>query len=694
MKEGKEAKEEVKEGKEVKEEVKEGKEKKKKKVNVDYSIRSINLKIDPTEEQITLLDDNIQAYTDLHDAGINRYARLPEITKEAMNEESKKMRREFKSEDCDSTFVDLATGSRGAYNYYFTLKKMAEKDILFRDKEIKKIEKDNPNLIKLKSVHFNPAKKFEGICTMCGREGKIPFRSNEKEYGFECICEVCAVDFFKYRAPLKSIKRHIMKNYILCKELAEKKNLSEGLRREINRFGKSVETFKKTVSNKFKIKPGRLKINFDTKTAILRLKDGQKIEAPFSGDHYYKNFPKYGLDSDVLKYKKLVTDFLDGGGYPFLIRKFLSDGKKEYYLSIPTHYPIVKGDNSNIEGCVLVSQRRVLLYINDKAKFIELYNPYLKKRIFGKIQKDVQDKNKELCICDYNRIPKKNHMLLVNLKKKLGFSWIDEYEVTVTKSEDGKKVVVQDDNNLNRRIEIFVVKEIGKDTDTDSNSEGYATLTSIDVNGEVDREEILYIAERKKRFDKKDDGEEKYRRLDLYVSPQITLPKKYSGGNLLKHIRHKNKQTARQIVEEAKKLLNGGVLVMIDYRGMHPEGEGVVPMGALNDQIRNMLRYDSIYRGSIYWKNLKNLICPNCHNTLPDKLEGVNRLIIRDIFLSDTTRWVCEEEICRKKINNPLIAVARHIMNSDIEKLLKPPSKKEVTADEEAVEIERLSQQK
>ena len=624
-----------------------------------FSYRSINLKLDPvklSKENAEKLDEDIEKFRNLHDFGVNRYVRLPDQKTKTLNEEAKKLRKELQVPDYISgTFVDNAIGARGAQSYVNSMKDMAIIDILRRDTEIKKIEKDNPNLIKLKSVWFNPVKNAFGICTMCGRDGKIVCRANEPEYKDEQLCEVCEVDFFVWREPLKTIKRkYILRNYSLCKGIASKYELSQGFLKEIARFEKPIEVFRKTVSNKFKIKEGQLKIDWETRNATVKLSTGEWIEVEFSGDYYYKNFPKYGLDSDNLKFKKLATDYLNNGGYSFLIRK-IKDGNKEYYLSIPTRYPMK--NKEKIEGCILVSQRRVLLYINGTAKFIELYNPYLKKRIYGGKQKEIQKQNDNLHMCDWNRIPKKNHMFLVSLKKQLGFNWINEHEVTVTKSEDGNKVVVKDDNDKNKVIEI----SINRDTMT-------AELRSDDIS------QTLYIIEREKKLDEEED---KYIRTDLYIEPKIPMPKKYSGGNLMKYTRHNSKEIARRTVEEAKRMLNQeGSVVLVNYTGIHPEGEAIIPMISLNDQIKNMLKYDSIYGGSINWGRLKMLTCPICHKVLPER-DNDKRYFIRDIFLSNWNFWICEEDYCMKKINNSLIGVAKCIMNNDIKELLKPPTKKE-----------------
>jgi hypothetical protein len=647
----------------------------------DYSIRTINIKLENTEELAQKFDENIEAFSELTDIGVNRYANLEEYTKENITQEAKNMRKELKKEGVRSgTFVDLAIGRKGAESHFNTIRKMAREDIRHRNKELKKIEKENPNLLKLKNVYFPPVKNMSGVCTMCGREGRVFYKGVEPQYE-EYLCEVCAVDFFIYREPLKTLNRHIKKNYPLCKELLseEKFDLSEGLKREISRIGKKKEDYKKTVSNKFKIKKNQLKMEFDPNFATITLMDGSKPRVGFTGDYYINKFPKYGKFNDV-NFRKLIEDHLKGGGYSFLIRRTKVDGSKEYYLSIPTHYPMINKEKKIefIKGCILVSQRRVLIYIKDHAKFIELYNPYLKKRKFEKKQKEIQQENADLCLCDWNKIPEKNHKFLINLREKLGFDWVKEYDVTVSKSEDTNRVWIQDDSNIKRKIEIILDKEKGL----------------AELNGSDGTSHKLFIVERKKKLDKKEkdtrvdrvSGEikDKYRKMELYVSPQIPLPKKYAHGNLLKHIRHKNKETARKVVEEAKKLLAGDIenssIVLVDYTKLHTEKEAIVPITSLNDQIRNMLMYDSIYAGSINWNHLKILHCPVCGEELDEKSKGrvadKGRLHIRDILLSGTNTWICENEICKRKINSPLIAIARNIMRGNMKKFLEKYKKK------------------
>jgi hypothetical protein len=658
-----------------------------KKENNEYTIRTINLKLVPEEELIERIDEEFEVFSTLHDIGVNRYARLPDTKNETLSEEAKKMRRELKSEDISGTFVDLAVGQKGAESYFRLSRDNARKDITHRDDETKKLEKENINLTKPESVWFNTVKKVYGTCCMCGREGKMPLYSNEFK---EALCEVCAVDFFTYRETIKANKRHVKKNYRLCKDIAEKEKLSIGLIKEIDRFEREAEEFKGTISNSVKMKGGQWSIDFERKhvTITLRKPRGkEKMKLGFLGDHYYNNFPTYGLFSNEYNFKKLIEDHSKRKGIAFLTRAVKNGDSNpvqyDYYFSVPTHYPMKIKEK--VEGCILVSARKVLLYINGKAKFVELYNPYLKKRLYGTKQKEIQGRNKELCICDWNRIPQKNHMLLTNLKKKLGFGWINEYEVTVKKSEDGKIVTVEDDNDINRSIEISINQEAGT-----------AELRSL-KNGECSSR-TLYIVESKAQDEafrrvtetgKKSLEKIRYRKKELYLEPQIPMPKKYAEGNLLKHIKHKNKETARHIVEEAKKMLSDeGSVVVVDYTGIHPEKELKIPIISLNDQITNMLRYDSIYRGSISWGKLKVLICPRCGTVLPEKL--VNRYIVRDIFFSKTKRWICDEDNCGKYINSPILVVARQIMNGDIKELLKRPSKKEKEKDEKELGSELI----
>lgn len=631
-----------------------------------FSIRTINIKLVPTVEQAELLDRGIETFSKLHDLAVNRYVKLSDP--EMVGEEAKKLRRELKSPDCNGTFVDLAIGAKSADRYFRTLRKMAKKDIIARNKIVKKLEEEKVNLTKPKSVWFNPVKNVEGTCAMCGRVGNMPYRANEVEYKEECLCEVCAVDFFKYRSELYSLKRHIKKNYFLCKELAPEMELSKGFENILDKFDRPVGDFKGTVSNKMKIKGGQLKMDFETRLATMTLPTSEKLSVGFVGEHYYTKFPTYGTDSGTNKYITLITKFLTEGGYPSLVRKSKGrnrdlgedsgySGNWEYYLSIPVHYPMME-KAMEVEGCILVSQRKVMLYINGKIKFVELFNPYFRKRCFDRRHKTVQKQNAELRVCHWGLIPKKNRIFLLNLKNKLGYDWLNERDVYVTKSEDDNTVVITENNNGHRTIEISLDRKTGT-----------ASLVSSDGSSHT-----LYIVENKK------EGGNGYSVTDLYVDEPVILPNKYSDGNLSNYINHQNKEVSRRIVEEAKRMLSDkGSVVLLDMTYMHPEGEGVVPMIALNGQIMNMLKYDSIYKGSIYWGHLKELTCPNCHTVQQEKSE--NRLVIRDILLSNITSWICEEDNCDNKINNPLIAVARHVMSSDMEDLLKKPTKKETKED-------------
>jgi len=70
------------------------------------------------------------------------------------------------------------------------------------------------------------------------------------------------------------------------------------------------------------------------------------------------------------------------------------------------------------------------------------------------------------------------------------------------------------------------------------------------------------------------DGVSRYSVTDLYIDQPVSMPNKYSDGNLLNYIEHKNKEVSRHIVEEAKKLLTDkGSVLLLDLTYMHPEGE-------------------------------------------------------------------------------------------------------------------------
>lgn len=254
--------------------------------------------------------------------------------------------------------------------------------------------------------------------------------------------------------------------------------------------------------------------------------------------------------------------------------------------------------------------------------------------------------------------PKKSHFLLKNLNEKLGYDWVRE--ATVTKPEDGK-ILISEGNNL---IEMTLASD-EKTVQFKDNS----TTKTFYVIGKEEVHKSLGL-----------------RCKDVCLQEPELLPNKFLEGRLLKYINHKNKVIARRTVETVKVMLKGDAnasVVVMDYTHMHTESDAgvTVPIVSLNQQITNMLRYDGIYRGTekkglgINWTKLKKLRCPHCHEELDERAE--NRLIIRDIMINNITDWD-EIHTCQvKKINNPLIAVARNIVDGRIEELLKPATKKD-----------------
>jgi len=479
-------------------------------------------------------------------------------------------------------------------------------------------------------------------------------KSNEFD---EFLCDVCFMDFRKFRQDLKFIRRrYISKFFFLCKKIADEHEISLSLRKLLEKYSAPNVSLKNTVTDKAGIKKFTVKIDWENKTVSMKTHSGKTMHAEFLGENYYSNYPQYGYMADTNKFKKLITDFINKGGYPSLLRH-RENGQTDFYLSIPTHYPAPQ-TKLPVRGYILVSARSILLYINGKIEFFRLNKIYFKKRIFESKRAKISKFNDDLLLFEWNQVGRYNRKLLKNLKNKLGFVWGEKPEVI--KSEDGKTIRISSEN---------VTAEISLDDNGD---------TAILTSGNGDKS-TLYAVETMSK-------DEKYTTLKIYLQKPVPMPRKYSEGNLLKYIKHQNQITARIITEKIKPELpeNSGV-VLIDYTYLHSEGEGVVtPITSLNGQIKNMLQYEGIYSGSVPWTRLKELICPGCQNTL-EKAE--DRYIIRDILLSNTNSWICDCNF-NNRINNPLIVVAKN-MESNIEELLKPLTGKEKVEGEE-LEAERV----
>ena len=621
-------------------------------------IRTINLKLKPKDDAFNYYDDYINFYSLLHDAAVNKYTQSGQLKplgiKGAMMDylnpaQKEEFRRELRDLGCSGTFIDLAIGKSGASAYYKAQLKKAKYDIIFRDAKIRKLESKSPNLLKLRSVYYPKINDAHGECAMCGKKGDMTNKSNEFD---EYLCDVCFMDFRKFRQDLKFIRRrYISKFFFLCKKIAEEHEISQSLRKLLEQYSAPNVSLKNTTTDKAGIKKFTVKINWNKKTVSMKTHSGKIMHAEFLGENYYTNFPKYGYLADTNKFRKLITDFLNKGGYPSLLRH-RENGRTDFYLSIPTHYPAPQS-KLPVRGYILVSARSILLYINGKIEFFKLNKIYFKKRLFESKREKISKINEDLLLFEWGQVGRYNRKLLKNLKNKLGFIWGEKEKPEVIKSEDGKTIRVSGEN---------VTAEIS----LDDNGE-----TAILTSGNGDKRTLYAIETTSKT--------EKYTTLEIYLQKPVPMPRKYSEGNLLKYIKHQNQITARIITEKIKPELreNSGV-VLIDYTYLHSEGEGVVtPITSLNTQIKNMLQYEGIYGGSVPWTRLKELICPGCQNTL-EKAE--DRYIIRDILLSNINSWICECNI-KNKINNPLVVVAKN-MENNIEELLKPPTNKEKTEGE------------
>jgi len=622
-------------------------------------IRTINIKLVSTEDDAKFLNDYIDYFTLLHDAAVNRYTRSGQlkplgIEGAKMNylnkTEKKEFRDEFSRMGCSGTFIDLAIGQSGAEAYYKAKLNKARRDTKFIDKQIKKMETENPNLLKPKSIWFNKVNNKRGTCTICSKTGDMPRQSNQPEYKDEYLCDVCEPDFFRFHQQIRSLMRYVRRYYEVCKKITEEKEVSESLMRLLDKYtGAPSIPLKNTITNKALIKKNTLKIDFENKTASIKTRNGHAIQVKFNGEGYYTDFPRYGYNSDINKFKKLISNFLQAGGYPSILRKTGANGINAFFLSIPTHYPAPL-EKLPVCGHIIISNRSVVIYINGKPTFIKLYRVYMKKRIFEAKRSEIDGHNDELLLFEWNQVPKRNRKLLRNLKKKLGYDWCEDTNSNVSISDNGKKINI---NSGKESLEIAI---------NDNGTTAELTASNGDMR-------TLYIEEIPSR-------DETYIKANIYLQPPIQMPIKYSEGNLAHYIRHQNQVTARLIVEKVKEKLaelgKNVSIALIDYTYLHTEGEKnvVTPITNLNTQIKNMLQYDGIYGGDIPWTRLKKITCPHCNREF-EKSE--NRLIIRDILISKINSWVCD---CDHRINNPLIAVCRNI-NTNIEELLKPLTSKD-----------------
>lgn len=396
----------------------------------NYPIRTINLKLIPNIEQEQGLDDYIDNFSSHHDEAMNRFLfsgrteAFPKGTKGVtgcfLNPAEKAMLwKDLGQTGSSGTFIDLAAGSSASADFKARLKKV-RKELKAKDNEIRKLETENPALLKPTSVWFQEigmSKRVTSKCVMCGEKGKHLYKSDETE---ESICDVCALDFFRFHKEIKTLRRHAVTDYYLCKKICEEENVSKSLKKIIERFQAPLEKLSGTSTDKAMYKKGAVKIDFDTKTATLQLRkklDGgiPKIEVKFLGEGYYLDYPHYGYQSDQNKFKNLILDFLKNGGYPNIFRRIVM-GKKEYFLSIPTHYPVSEVQKP-VKGCILVSNRSILVYTKDAAPaFIKLYKPYMRKRIKHAKGDKVKDHNKNLYLFNWESVPQKESLPIEKLK--------------------------------------------------------------------------------------------------------------------------------------------------------------------------------------------------------------------------------------------------------------------------------------
>lgn len=384
------------------------------KQKTDKLIRTINLKLCPTSEQIPLLNKFITDYGIAHDMAVNEIfdtgrtnvMGIDGAKSSFLYPEEKTALKNKISEfayPSNRTQIEAAIGMKTATAYMKERYKRIKSDIKNKENKIKKLlnDKVNTDIFFTRGIYFNKEKVAkEGTCSICKQKIITHYWTNEKEYIKECACKPCFDDLCKYRNELKNIKRKSIKNIKIYEAYEASENVSDLFKRImadvrdyrnyiINKYGSPINYFSHTSSNKtlnWHNKHVIKSIDFDTQLVSARLDKNITIQIPFTGENYYTNYPKYGYESKSNTFKKLIHDHINKrAGNSFFIRSVSEKYGTSFYLSVPTNYPISK-DIYPTGGCIITSSKYVLIYTHQKIIFINLYNHYIKKRMFKKEQ--------------------------------------------------------------------------------------------------------------------------------------------------------------------------------------------------------------------------------------------------------------------------------------------------------------------
>lgn len=392
-------------------------------VKQDKLIRTVNLKLCPTSEQIPLLNKFITDFGIAHDIAVNeifetgrtRVLGIDGSKSSFLYPEEKTALKNKISEFAyqkNRTQIEAAIGMSTATAYMTEKYDKIRSDISFRENKIKDLIEKNVDgrIFFVKGIYFNKEKNSkEGVCSVCKNNVITYYWTNETNVGQECICKPCFDVFLEYRKQIKDIKRKGIKNIKVYEAYEQKEKVSDLFKiimddvRDyrnyiINKYGSPISYFSHTSSNKtlnWHQKHVIKAIDFDKKLITVRLDKDNTIHIPFVGEHYYTNYPKYGYEAKSNTFKKLIHDHLnERAGNSFFIRNVSEKNGISFYLSVPTNYPISK-EIYPTGGCIITSSRFVLVYTPQKIIFINLYNHYIKKRMFKREQDKINNKWKK-----------------------------------------------------------------------------------------------------------------------------------------------------------------------------------------------------------------------------------------------------------------------------------------------------------
>ncbi len=324
-----------------------------------------------------------------------------------------------------------------AKNYAPTMHKNRIKKIKViikeKDKIAKNLEKENKNLLNVESVWFQlePNKDLTGkTCTMCGTDEMVNRHTNQPDlYGDEYLCQRCFIDFMRYRRTFKNLTRKGRLSDIYFPDIVME--MQRGGAQLSRLLVKKAEAFlKHRKENKEKYGTERTygfaynqtnkaqlwdkgyiidKIDVDTNTVYLNLY-GTIYPIKYLCGNYLEAFPKYGLNASDHTFKSLINDHFNKKlGGAFLIQNIFpkpsdkSDGDetkkmapgerdREFLLCCPVSFPTIIVPDAPA-GCIIITNRYVLIHVNGTSRFIRLFHQYKRKIIYRDVVAKIKSLN-------------------------------------------------------------------------------------------------------------------------------------------------------------------------------------------------------------------------------------------------------------------------------------------------------------